>query len=65
MGRTLRGDRDIKWVSAMGWGGQRIFVVPEFDLVVMVTSGLYGKPREGMGALDTLNSFVIPSVLDK
>jgi hypothetical protein len=31
----------------------------------MVTSGLYGKPREGVGALDTLNNFVIPSVLDK
>ena len=59
MGRTLRGERDVKWVAAMGWGGQRIFVVPEFDLVVMVTSGLYGKPREGMGALDTLNNFVI------
>jgi CubicO group peptidase (beta-lactamase class C family) len=65
MGRTLRGERDVKWVAAMGWGGQRIFVVPEFDLVVMVTSGLYGKPREGVGALDTLNNFVIPSVLDK
>jgi CubicO group peptidase (beta-lactamase class C family) len=65
MGRTLHGERDVKWVAAMGWGGQRIFVVPEFDLVVMVTSGLYGKPREGMGPLDTLNNFVIPSVLDK
>ena len=65
MGRTLRGDRDFKWVAAMGWGGQRIFVVPEFDLVVMVTSGLYGKPREGLGALDTLNDIVIPAVLDK
>lgn len=65
MGRTLRGDREVKWVAAMGWGGQRIFIVPEFDLVVMVTSGLYGKPREGVGALDTLNNFVIPSVLDK
>lgn len=65
MGRTLRGDRDVKWIAAMGWGGQRIFIVPELDLVVMVTSGLYGKPREGMGALDTLNDFVIPAVLDK
>ena len=29
----------------MGLGGQRIFIVPELDLVMMTTSGLYLQPR--------------------
>ncbi|MGI8705094.1 MAG: serine hydrolase domain-containing protein [Sphingomicrobium sp.] len=30
--------------TARGLGGQRIFVVPQYDLVVVVLSGHYGKP---------------------
>ena len=43
-----------------GLGGQRIFIVPELDLVVMTTSGLYGRPKEGHGALDILANVIIP-----
>jgi CubicO group peptidase (beta-lactamase class C family) len=62
MGRSLLGDREVKWTAAMGLGGQRIFIVPELDLVVMCTGGLYGRPKEGQGALDILVNSVIPSV---
>ena len=48
----------------MGLGGQRIFIVPELDLVVMTTSGLYGSGRQGHGALDILANFIIPYVRD-
>jgi len=65
MGRTLSGDRDVKWIAAQGLGGQRIFIVPELDLVVMTTSGLYGSGRQGQAALDILANFIIPSVRDK
>ena len=64
MGRTLSGDKDVKWIAALGLGGQRIFIVPELDLVVMTTSGLYGSGRQGQAALDILANFIIPYVRD-
>jgi CubicO group peptidase (beta-lactamase class C family) len=64
MGRSLAGDREIKWVAAFGWGGQRIFIVPELDLVMMTTTAQYGQPKEGLAAIDILSNIVIPSVRD-
>jgi CubicO group peptidase (beta-lactamase class C family) len=64
LGRSLAGDREIKWVGAFGWGGQRIFIVPELDLVMMTTAAQYGQPKEGVAAIDILSNIVIPSVRD-
>ena len=64
MGRTLSGDKDVKWIAAQGLGGQRIFVVPELDLVAMTTSGLYGSGQQGEAALDILANFIIPYARD-
>jgi CubicO group peptidase (beta-lactamase class C family) len=64
MGRTLSGDKDVTWIAAQGLGGQRIFIVPELDLVVMTTSGLYGSGRQGQAALDILANFIIPYIRD-
>ncbi|MCK1395385.1 serine hydrolase [Bradyrhizobium sp. 1] len=64
MGRSLVGDKEIKWVAAVGWGGQRIFIVPELDLVMMTTAAQYGQPKEGLAAIDILSNIVIPSVRD-
>jgi CubicO group peptidase (beta-lactamase class C family) len=65
LGRTLSGDREVTWIAAIGLGGQRIFIVPDLDLVVMTTAGLYASPRQGNAALDILYSFAIPSVGSK
>ena len=64
MGRTLSGDKDVKWIAAQGLGGQRIFIVPELDLVMVTTSGLYGSPRQGNAPLDILANFIIPYIRD-
>jgi CubicO group peptidase (beta-lactamase class C family) len=64
LGRTLSRGEEVKWIAAMGLGGQRIFIVPDLDLVVMTTSGLYTSPRQGNAALDILYSSVIPSIRD-
>ena len=64
LGRTLANGKDVQWVAAQGLGGQRIYIVPELDLVVVTTAGLYGRARDGIGPLDTLCNFVIPSIRD-
>jgi CubicO group peptidase (beta-lactamase class C family) len=64
MGRSLAGGREVKWVAALGWGGQRIFVVPGLALVVMMTAAQYGEPSEGLAAQDLLANLIIPSIFD-
>nr|WP_246754409.1 hypothetical protein [Bradyrhizobium diazoefficiens] len=54
LGRTLSGGQEVQWISAMGLGGQRIFIVPSLDLVVTSTSGLYTEARQGVAALNML-----------
>jgi CubicO group peptidase (beta-lactamase class C family) len=61
MGRSLADAKEVKWVGAFGWGGQRIFIVPERDLVMVTTAAQYGKPKEGLAAIDILSNVVIPA----
>ena len=64
MGRSIAQETEVKWIAAMGLGGQRLFIVPDLDLVVMTTSGLYSQGRQGSGALDMLTNFIIPAIRD-
>jgi len=48
--RTVDG-RDVDVVSAIGWGGQYLDVVPALDLVVVVTAGVYDFNGGGNQAL--------------
>lgn len=41
LGRARLNGREIQWVGALGRGGQSIRIVPELDLVVVVTAGYY------------------------
>lgn len=64
MGRSLSDGKEVKWVGAFGWGGQRIIVVPDLDLVMMTTAAQYGQPKEGLAAMDILANIIIPAVRD-
>ena len=41
LGRSLLNGREVNWVGALGRGGQSIRIVPDLDLVVVVTAGYY------------------------
>ncbi|HEV2302586.1 MAG TPA: serine hydrolase, partial [Stellaceae bacterium] len=53
LGRSLVEGRQIAWVGGIGWGGQRLFVVPSLDLVVVATAGLYHRSATQFAAADT------------
>ena len=38
---SLLKGREVHWIGALGRGGQSIRIVPELDLVVVVTAGYY------------------------
>jgi hypothetical protein len=55
----------VKWIAGIGLGGQRLFVIPDLDVVVVTTSGGYSSPRQGNASLDLLHNFVVPAVRDR
>ena len=67
-GLSVVGDQVVERIEAKGLGGQRIFIVPSSDLVVVVTAGLYvkrGHDNEGEITTGILDNYVLPSVLDQ
>ncbi len=44
LGRSLIERNEITWGAAFGYGGQRLFVLPQYRLAVVVMAGLYAEP---------------------
>jgi CubicO group peptidase (beta-lactamase class C family) len=61
-GRSLLNGRDVPWVAAIGNGGQRILVVPELSLLVVINAGLYGSPMQAVLPLVIFNRYVLAAV---
>jgi hypothetical protein len=54
----------VPFAAAVGWGGQRIFVVTSLDLVVVVTAGLYGDPRQTDITFEIVLDRILPAATD-
>jgi CubicO group peptidase (beta-lactamase class C family) len=59
LGRSLVHGREIDWVAGVGYGGQRLFIVPSLDLVVLVHAGLYTSAMQSWVPLIILNRYVL------
>jgi CubicO group peptidase (beta-lactamase class C family) len=64
LGRSLLRGRDLSWIGGIGLGGQRLYVVPQLDLVVAINSAHYGNSLQGVIPISILNRFVLPAVKD-
>ncbi|CAN5670009.1 hypothetical protein BH11PSE3_BH11PSE3_43830 [soil metagenome] len=64
LGRSFRNGEELKWTAGVGLGGQRLFVVPALDLVVMITAGHYRSALQGAIPSGIFNRVVLPAVKD-
>src|SRR5262249_1350195 len=62
LGRSLVRGREGIWASAVGYGGQRLFVIPALELVVVITAGHYEDLMQAWLPLVILNRYVLPAV---
>ncbi|QIG47851.1 serine hydrolase [Nordella sp. HKS 07] len=57
-----KGGRRSSWIYAVGLGGQRIYIHPEFDLVVVITAGFYAEDRQDFLPYDIFDKYVIAAI---
>lgn len=46
--------RALSWASGIGWGGQRLFVAPQLELVIAMNAGNYSLPIMEQGRIANL-----------
>lgn len=62
-GSVVRGGRQFNIVFGSGTGGQRLFIVPDLNMVVVVTAQVFGNRAGPVGATEVLTDYVIPAAL--
>ncbi|WP_341896182.1 serine hydrolase [Ferrovibrio terrae] len=62
LGRSLVEKRETVWAAGYGHGGQRLYILPEQNIVIVVHAGLYASPLQGAVGHIILNRHVLPAV---
>ncbi len=62
LGRSLVNRQQVDWAVGFGLGGQRLYVVPQLDMVVLVMTGLYRSEMQSFVPLIALNRYALASV---
>jgi CubicO group peptidase (beta-lactamase class C family) len=63
IGNVARDDRRFKIIFGSGTGGQKLFIVPEMNLVVVITAQVFGNSGGHVGAYRILSDYIIPASL--
>ena len=62
LGRSFLKGAEVTWAAGVGLGGQRLYVVPALDLVVMINSGHYRSPLQSIIPAAIFGRVVLPAV---
>jgi CubicO group peptidase (beta-lactamase class C family) len=62
LGRSLVRGRDVAWIAGFGIGGQRLFVVPELQIVLAINAAYYRSPLQRIVTSAICNQLVLPAV---
>jgi CubicO group peptidase (beta-lactamase class C family) len=65
LGRSPPEHPERGMIAGAGYGGQRVFILPSLDAVVVTTAGLYGDKASGLTALTTINEFACPATAER
>jgi hypothetical protein len=57
----MNGER-ISWISAQGLGGQRLYIVPRYDLVAVIAAGLYAGDGQDWVPHDLFDKHVLAAI---
>jgi CubicO group peptidase (beta-lactamase class C family) len=61
LGRSFCNGRIVEWAGAMGWGGQRLMIVPDLNMVALVHA--YLPDRMTLPESVLLNEYILPAAL--
>jgi CubicO group peptidase (beta-lactamase class C family) len=61
LGRSLHEQKQVDWIAGFGYGGQRLYILPALDIVVLVHFGLYSSGLQGPVGPLILNQHVLPA----
>ena len=59
---TARDEAHTPWIMAVGYGGQRIMLIPSRDLVMVMTAGMYRNRAQTDITFEVLLDGVLPAV---
>jgi CubicO group peptidase (beta-lactamase class C family) len=65
LGRSLVDGRQVDWIAGRGYGGQRLYIVPSRDIVMVVMAGHYDtSPLQEIVGTSLLSRVVLPAVIN-
>jgi CubicO group peptidase (beta-lactamase class C family) len=56
------GPRQERWIAAIGNGGQRLYVFPRLDLLIVMTAGNYNQRDQGTPPTRVLTEMILPNL---